>query len=166
MTSSEPPAPSKPIPTVSKYKYELTPEATALSNGFESNKGKLPWPVEKGFISLGFGRYNHPIAEKVVLENNGIDIRTSPGAAVRTIFEGSVAKVFSVDGKRWSVVVNHGHYFSLYNNLSKVTVKDGQRLSTKQQVGVVDVNDDGESVMNLQIWYGAAKVDPEPWIAH
>lgn len=165
--TDDPPPPPKPTkPAVSKYSYDMTPEAAALSTSFESNKGKLPWPVEKGFISLGFGTYQHPIADKVTLENNGVDIRTSPGAPIRAIFEGSVSKVFTVDGKKWNVLVNHGHYFSLYANLSRVNVKDGQKVSTKQNIGIVDINEDGESVLNLQIWSGSTKVDPEPWIAH
>ncbi len=164
VTTEKPVEPPKPKP-VDRYKYELTPEATALSNSFESNKGKLPWPVEKGFISLGFGTYKHPIADKVTLDNNGVDIRTSQNATVRTIFEGSVSKVFTIDGSRWNVLVNHGHYYTLYSNLARVTVQNGQKVSTKQNIGIVDMNEDGESVVNLQIWYGKTKVDPALWIA-
>src|SRR5690606_9315374 len=97
-------APKPPKPA---YDYGLTPEAAALSNSFESNKGKLPWPVEKGFISLGFGPYKHPIAEKVTLDNYGVNISTAPGSNVRASFEGRVAKVFTMDGKQWNVLINH-----------------------------------------------------------
>ena len=160
---------TKPIEPVKKpapaYDYGLTPEAAALSNSFETNKGKLPWPVEKGFISLGFGPYKHPIAEKVMLDNYGINISTSQGAAVRAAFQGRVAKVFTMDGKQWNVLINHGRYNTLYMNLSKVTVKADQEVSTKQNIGTAAVNEDGESIINFQIWVETHKVDPAHWIA-
>lgn len=160
---------TKPVEPVKKpapaYDYGLTPEAAALSNSFETNKGKLPWPVEKGFISLGFGPYKHPIAEKVMLDNYGINISTSQGAAVRAAFQGRVAKVFTMDGKQWNVLINHGRYNTLYMNLSKVTVKADQEVSTKQNIGTAAVNEDGESIINFQIWVETHKVDPAHWIA-
>lgn len=160
---------TKPVEPVKKpapaYDYGLTPEAAALSNSFETNKGKLPWPVEKGFISLGFGPYKHPIAEKVMLDNYGVNISTSQGAAVRAAFQGRVAKVFTMDGKQWNVLINHGRYNTLYMNLSKVTVKADQEVSTKQNIGTAAVNEDGESIINFQIWVETHKVDPAHWIA-
>lgn len=154
--------PKKPAPV---RDYGLTPEAAALSNSFETNKGKLPWPVEKGFISLGFGPYKHPIAEKVMLDNYGVNISTSRGAAVRAAFEGRVAKVFTMDGKQWNVLINHGRYNTLYMNLANVTVKADQQVSTKQNIGAAAVNEDGESIINFQIWVETHKVDPANWIA-
>lgn len=145
--------------------YGLTPEAAALSNSFEANRGKLPWPVEKGFISLGYGPYKHPIAEKVTLENLGINISTAAGANVRACFEGRVSKVFTMDGKLWNVLITHGRYATLYMNLAKVNVKADQQVSTKQSLGSAAVNEDGESVINFQIWVETHKVDPAPWIA-
>lgn len=160
-----PPVKSEPPRTLPKYDYGLTPEGAALSHGFESNKGKLPWPVEKGFISLGFGPYKHPIAEKVTLDNYGVNISTNPGAAVRSCFDGTVSKVFTMDGKQWNVLINHGRYSTLYMNLASVSVKAEQKISTKQNIGSAAVNDDGESVINLQIWQETQKVDPAQWIA-
>ncbi len=162
----EPPKPIKAEPAEIKYNYGLTPRAAELSKNFESNKGKLPWPVEKGFISLPFGRYKHPIAEKVTLENYGIDIRTNRGANVRACFEGTVSKVFTMDGSTWNVLINHGQYFTLYKNLGKVVVESDQKVTTKQTIGTVASNDDGEAVLNFQIWISGTKVDPELWIAH
>ena len=159
------PKPVEPKKTAPAYNYGLTPEAAAISNSFESNRGKLPWPVEKGFISLGYGPYKHPIAEKVTLDNYGVNISTAPGATVRASFEGTVSKVFTMDGKQWNVLINHGRYSTLYMNLSKVTVKADQKVSTKQSIGSAAVNEDGESVINFQIWLEARKVDPGQWIA-
>lgn len=158
-------APVKPEVKRPEQNYGLTPEAAALSNNFESNKGKLPWPVEKGFISLGYGPYKHPIAEKVTLYNNGVNITTNTGANVRACFEGTVSRVFTMDNKNWNVIISHGRYFTLYMNLSKVFVKLDQKVSTKQNIGTAAVNEDGESVVNFQIWVETNKVNPEPWIA-
>lgn len=165
VTSAGTPPATKPVAPKPAYDYGLTPEAAALSNNFESNKGKLPWPVEKGFISLGYGPYKHPIAEKVTLNNNGINITTNTGAGVRACFEGTVSRVFTMDNKNWNVIISHGRYFTLYMNLSNVTVKLNQKVSTKQHIGTAAVNEDGESVINFQIWVETNKVNPEPWIA-
>lgn len=163
-TTTTPP-PAKPEVKKPEQNYGLTPEAAALSNNFESNKGKLPWPVEKGFISLGYGTYKHPIAEKVTLYNNGINITTNTGASVRACFEGTVSRVFTMDNKNWNVIISHGRFFTLYMNLSKVLVKLDQKVSTKQNIGTAAVNEDGESVINFQIWVETNKVNSEPWIA-
>ncbi|MGN6567363.1 MAG: murein hydrolase activator EnvC family protein, partial [Flavipsychrobacter sp.] len=157
----------KPAPN---YNLTITPEAMALSNSFENNHGRLPWPVEKGFISDQFGRHPHPVYEKVMVENNGIDIRTTPNATARAIFEGKVVNVFSVTGDSWIVIVSHGRYYSVYNGLSKVYVKKDQEVHTKEPIGIVGNNDEGEPTINLQIWKdqgkgGQIKIDPAPWIA-
>lgn len=157
--------PVEPVKEAPKYDYGLTPEAAALSHSFEANKGKLPWPVEKGFISLGYGPYKHPIAEKVTLENLGVNISTNRGAAVRSCFEGTVLKVFTMDGKQWNILINHGRYATLYMNLTDVVVKANQKVQTKQNLGRAAVNEDGESIINLQIWQETQKVNPEYWIA-
>ena len=155
----------EPVKQAPKYDYGLTPEAAALSHNFEANKGKLPWPVEKGFISLGYGPYKHPIAEKVTLENLGVNISTNRGAAVRACFEGTVLKVFTMDGKQWNILINHGRYSTLYMNLVDVAVQANQKVQTKQNLGRAAINDDGESIINLQIWQETQKVNPEYWIA-
>lgn len=160
----------QPKPVVPKnYDYTLTPEANALSNSFESNRGRLPWPVDKGFVSQGFGKYHHAIAQKVEMENYGVDISTPHNAPVRSIFEGTVMKVFSIDGKDWNVIISHGAYNSVYANLAKANVQTGQKVSTKQQIGVVRMNEDGESILNLQIWKSTGRsnvrLNPEVWIA-
>ncbi|OSZ82371.1 hypothetical protein CAP35_03625 [Chitinophagaceae bacterium IBVUCB1] len=159
-----------PQPAVAKvvvpknYDYSLTPEANALSNSFETNRGRLPWPVEKGFISQGFGKYKHAIAQKVEMENLGIDISTAHGATARAVFEGTV-RVFSIDGKEWNVMVNHGAYYTLYMHLSKTFVQNGQKVQTKQSIGTVKMNDEGESILNFQVWKNTTKLNPEVWIA-
>lgn len=162
VASSAPATRPKPAPT---YNYSMTPEAAALSNNFEANRGRLPWPVEKGFISMGYGTHKHPVAEKVTIENFGVDITTNPGATARSVFEGTVTKVFYIQGRNWNVLINHGKYYTLYSYLSNVSVKADQKVSTKQSIGTVGQNDEGVTLINLQIWKDGNKTNPEPWIA-
>lgn len=159
------PEPTRPKTPVSKYNYEMTPEANALSNNFESNKGRLPYPVEKGFISIGFGRYNHPIAEKVVMDNPGVDIQTYPGAPARAVFDGSVTSTINIPGQGFTVIISHGVFFTVYTQLQSVSVQKGQKVSTKQNIGRVRANDDGEGIIGFQVWQGNVKTDPALWLA-
>jgi septal ring factor EnvC (AmiA/AmiB activator) len=152
----------KPAPN---YNLSLTPEAAALSSSLESNRGRLPWPVEKGFISESFGRHPHPEAPKVMVEQSGVDIQTSAGATARAVFDGTVSNVFSIDGSTWNVLITHGAYFTLYAKLASASVKKGQTVKTKPAVGTVATNDDGAGVINFQIWKGGQKMDPAGWIA-
>ncbi len=161
--SSVPPPARTVVPK--NYDYSLTPEANALSNSFETNRGRLPWPVEKGFIAQGFGKYKHAVAQKVEMENYGIDISTAHGTTARAVFEGTVANVFYIAGRNWNVLISHGKYYTLYSMLSKPTVEKGQTVRTKQPVGTVSMNDEGESIMNFQIWKDGVKLNPETWIA-
>lgn len=163
--NSEPIASAKPKPAPVSYNLSMTPEAAALSSSFENNRGRLPWPVEKGFISDAFGTHRHPVAEKVMIENNGIDITTSTGATARAVFDGTVSKVFYIPGMEWNVLVNHGRYFTLYSKLANVTVKNNQEIRTKQVIGTVSNNEEGQAVMNFQVWKDGNKMDPEGWIA-
>ena len=147
----------------------LTPEAQALSNSFAANKGRLPWPVERGTITGRFGRHPHPVFPKVFLENNGVLIQTSAGATARAVFEGTVASVFPIPGSGVNVLVMHGGFYTVYANLASASVSRGQQVSTKQPIGVVGTNDDGLPTLDFQIWKsinkGSSKLDPAGWIA-
>lgn len=164
-TSSNEAAP-RPTAKPADYDLNLTPEANVMSNNFEANRGKFPWPVEKGYIADVFGKHPHPVEKKVMIENDGIDIRTTPNATARAVFDGTVTGTVYVPGAGYVVIINHGKYFSVYNGLASVSVQKGQNVHTKQAIGVVGTNDDGDPIINFQIWKGSAKVDPAPWIAH
>jgi septal ring factor EnvC (AmiA/AmiB activator) len=142
-----------------------SPEALKLSNDFENNKGRLPWPVDKGIISSSFGRHSHPVWRDVVINNNGVDINSTKGAQASAIFEGRVIYVIMVVDK-YAVLVQHGEYFSLYSNLEKVFVKVDDKVMTRQPIGVVQTNEEeGKTELHLEIWRGSNKMDPETWIA-
>lgn len=157
-------------PTYAPANLELTPEALALSSNFESNRGRLPWPVEKGYISEQFGTHPHPVAEKVMIENNGVSITSAANATVRAVFEGTVISVFSMGGNSWTIIISHGQFYTVYTGVANPSVKKGQTVHTKQSIGTVGINDEGEPVVNFQIWKNtgkkdAIKLDPNAWIA-
>lgn len=142
-----------------------TPESIKLSNDFESNKGQLPWPVEQGIISSSFGKHAHPLWRDVVINNNGIDIKSGKGSKARSIFEGRVIRVIMVVDK-YAVLIQHGEYFTLYSNLQEVYVKAGDKVITKQPLGLIQTNEEDEKTeVHLEIWKGSNKMDPEIWLA-
>ena len=145
-----------------------TPTDVALSANFEGNKGKLYWPVEKGYISDHFGVHPHAVEKQVMVKNSGIDIQTAPGAAARAVFDGVVTNIFST-GENYSVMIKHANYFTVYNNLIDVQVKKDQPVTVKQTLGSVGNNDDGIPTVNFQIWKVGSKgatttLNPEQWI--
>lgn len=151
-----------------KLELSLTPEARELNTDFEKNKGKLPWPVEKGTITSGFGKQAHPVLKGITIENNGIDIGCEKGASVRAMFRGQVSSVIVIPGAGKAVVLSHGAYRTVYSNLRDVSVNKGDKVETKQGVGVV-MTEDGESTAHVEIWKittdgQLVKVDPATWI--
>lgn len=149
----------------SSNKVTLTPEAALISSSFAGNKGRLAWPVERGFISQTFGRHNHPVLKGVVVENHGVDIQTSQGASARAIFEGTVLTVASVPGMNNIVMVQHGEYFTVYAKLKSVTVKPGQTIKMKDPIGTVYTDGSGTTELQFQVWKNQQNLNPATWIA-
>ncbi|MCO5280413.1 MAG: peptidoglycan DD-metalloendopeptidase family protein [Chitinophagales bacterium] len=144
----------------------LTPEELALSNDFASNRGKLPWPVSRGHIISGFGKQEHPTLKGVLIENNGVDIKTTAGSEVRAMFDGVVVSVFSLPTTNTCIILKHGEYFTVYSNIDDAKVKSGQKVTTKQPLGkLVDDADDNLTKVHVEIWHGKEKIDPEAWLA-
>jgi murein DD-endopeptidase MepM/ murein hydrolase activator NlpD len=145
--------------------YEgLTPEERLVSNSFKGNKGKLPWPVEKGIITGFFGEYSDPRVN-VKRNNSGIFISTVAGADVRSVFDGEVTRVFGIKGENIVVIVRHGDYFTLYHNLVDIRVKQGDKIKTKQTIGKVYTEKGSQNaVFQFQVWEGERKQNPENWL--
>lgn len=145
--------------------FPLTPEARELSNSFASNKGKLPWPVGEGVVIGQFGEHPHPTLRNVKVQNNGIDISTKKGNIGRSVFSGTVSKVIIIPGEGKAILVNHGEYFTLYSYFKEVYVAAGDKITTKQNIGLL-ISDESEvtSNMHLEIWKGMTKLNPESWI--
>lgn len=143
-----------------------TPEAAKLSSDFLSNRGSLPWPVAQGTPTEHFGR--HTVGAGVVVDNDGITIRTNQGASVRAVFEGTVAQVGALPATNVQyVLIRHGEYFSVYSGLRSVSVSRGQKVSVKQTIGVVSTDsEDGTTEMQFKIWKGSTPLNPESWLAN
>jgi murein hydrolase activator len=143
----------------------MTPEAAALSNSFAGNKGRLPWPVESGFVSKKFGSHPHPTLKGITEENDGIDIQTQPNANVRTVFDGEVTKIFTVPGYGGTVVIKHGEYYTMYSKLKVVSVKTGESVKAKQTLGQVYTNKEGVAEVHFQTWKGLTPMNPSTWLS-
>jgi septal ring factor EnvC (AmiA/AmiB activator) len=144
--------------------YALTPEEKNLSNNFAANKGRLPWPTEKGTVSEYFGTHDHPVIKNVKVTNNGINILTERGSSARAVFDGKVTNVGVIYGLKF-VMVRHGEYTTVYSNLDDVSVQTGQTIKTKQKIGRIHTSDDGATELQFQVWKGTAKMDPMGWVA-
>ena len=143
----------------------LTPEEQQLADNFSSNKGKLPWPVERGVIIERFGIQPHPVLRGIETLNNGVKITTEEGSFVRAIFEGKVSRIIDIPGSGKAVIISHGDYFTVYSNLIEVFVKRGQTVSLKEDIArVFTKSSNKESITELQIWKGSEKLDPSSWL--
>jgi len=142
----------------------MTPEAAALSSSFAGNKGKLPWPVETGFIAQGYGTYPHPTLKGITEDNDGIDIRTQPNANVRAVFDGVVSKITTIPGYGNTLIIKHGEYFTLYSRLKSISVSAGQTVKAKTIIGQVATNAEGVAEVHFQTWKGLQIMDPATWI--
>lgn len=154
----------KAVRKSSSGKLMLTPEAAMLSSSFEGNKTRLIWPVKHGFVSRKFGRQQHPVLKKVIIDNLGVDIQTNNGEPVRAVFKGKVSAVASVPGINQVVMIQHGEYFTVYARLKNVKVKTGQTVNTRDLLGEVYTDKDGISEIQFQVWKSHTKMDPEEWL--
>jgi len=145
--------------------FSMTPEQKELAENFTTNKGTLPWPVERGVITERFGKQKHPVLTGIETYNNGIKITTEKGASARAIFDGSISRILNIPGAGKAIIVSHGDYFSVYNNLSDVFVTAGQSIKTKQEIGLISTNSStNETITELQIWKGNKKLNPAQWL--
>jgi septal ring factor EnvC (AmiA/AmiB activator) len=143
----------------------LTPEEKTLNTSFINNKGKLPWPVAKGAKVSDFGNYPHPDVPSVQIENHGIDIMVESGTPVRAVFEGVVTSVTNIMGTT-VVMIRHGEYLTVYQNLSSTSVKKGDKVSTKQTIGTVAKSQSSDThELHFEIWKNDRYVNPNEWLA-
>ena len=144
----------------------LTKEQTLIAGGFEKNNGRLPMPVEKGFISGHFGVQAHPTLEKVTVNNKGVYIQTSAGTQARAVYEGEVTSCFVMSGTT-AIIIQHGNYRTVYSGLASVSVKKGDKVKAKQAIGTIysDPEDDNATTLFFQIWLNKNILNPEQWLA-
>jgi septal ring factor EnvC (AmiA/AmiB activator) len=151
--------------TETSTKIVLTSEGQLIANNFKANKGKLPWPVEKGFVSLGYGDQAHPIYKSLVVHNSGVEITTDQGASARAVFGGEVISVMVLSPVNKAVMIQHGDYFTVYQNLSSVSVSKGDKVSIKQPIGRIRTNGDtGKTVLKFTISQNTTYSNPAGWL--
>jgi septal ring factor EnvC (AmiA/AmiB activator) len=144
----------------------MTKEMSLLAGSFAANQGRLPWPVERGFISGRFGVQQHPLLKYVTTNNKGVYFQTPSGSNARAVFEGVVTQRFAVPGSNNGVIVQHGNYRTVYANLTSIYVSVGQKVSAKQSIGRIYTDNDNENKSELffQIWKDRAILNPQSWI--
>lgn len=149
----------------SSTKIVLTSEGQLVANNFRANKGKLPWPVEKGAVSLPYGDQPHPVYRTLTVHNSGVEITTENGASARAVFGGEVTKVIKLSPLNIAVFIQHGDYFTVYQNLSSVSVSVGDKVSTKQTLGKIRTNGDtGKTVLKFLILQNTTYNNPASWL--
>ena len=143
----------------------LTPEEMTLNNSFINNKGRLPWPVVKGAKVSDFGHYPHPDVPSVMVENHGIDIMVDAGTAARAVFDGEVTAILDIMGTK-VVMVRHGEYITVYQNLASVSVKKGSKVTTKQNIGTIAKNASSNTYeLHFEVWKNNSNLNPNDWLA-
>ncbi|MFK7785232.1 MAG: murein hydrolase activator EnvC [Crocinitomicaceae bacterium] len=148
-----------------------TKEAELISNSFAANRGRLPWPVEKGNITENFGKNPHPTLKNVSTNNRGIDIGTPLNAQVRAVFEGEVTSVLNIPGAGKVVIIKHGNYRTVYSNLQDTYVKTGSKVTTKKVIGsLLAKNGESISVVHFEVHKVVGNnvtcLNPTLWVSH
>ena len=162
--NKEKPAERREAPSKSSN-FALTAEAKLIDADFKSNKGKLPWPVEKGIVKMRYGKQPHPIVKSVTVQSNGVRIATEAHSKARAIYRGKVIAVQAIKGGNKAVLIQHGNYISVYNNLSRVYVSEGEKVSTKQDLGEVFTSPStNETILKFMIYNNTKTDNPANWI--
>ncbi len=155
--------PSKPTAPATQPAKPVSP----LTGGFAANKARLPWPVDKAFtVTSSFGRSSHPELARVDVQNNGIDLRTSPGASARAVFPGTVSSIFRLDSYHNIVILRHGSYLTVYAGIEQLKVHKGQEVTAGQLLGTLapDPEDDGHPTLHFEIRNEKTKLNPAEWL--
>lgn len=142
---------------------ELDAEETTLGRSFGASRARLPWPVQRGFISDRFGVKEHPVLHGVLINNNGIDIQAPSNATVRAVYNGVVKDITEIPGLGRVVAVQHGDYFTVYANLNQVFASVGQKINAKETIGTAG-SSGGTTEINFQIWHNTERLNPEKWL--
>jgi septal ring factor EnvC (AmiA/AmiB activator) len=156
--------PNAPAANYTSSRIVLTAESKILADNFKANRGKLPWPVEKGFVSLGYGDQPNPVYPKVITHNSGVEITTDQGATARAVFGGEVTSVIVLSPVNKAVVIQHGDYFTVYQNLSSVSVSKGDKVNIKQNLGRIRTNGEGKTVLKFTISQNTSYNNPASWL--
>jgi len=160
---------SKLIENIIKDEMILTanksePELNVLSTNFSGNQRRLPWPVSEGFISSGYGKHNHPVYKRVVIDNKGVYIQTKENEEIKAVFEGKVSIVASIPGMNKAVIIRHGDYRTVYANLKDVFVTPNQEIKVNDKIGNIYTDNDGLSELYFEVWKKSSTLNPQLWL--
>lgn len=156
---------NKKIGGSSTSRFKMTPEATVLGNKFEDNKGKLPWPVEKGFVSRPFGTRQHAIVKTVKTTSDGVRIDTDAGSKARAVFDGEVSRIQIIPHSYKIVIIRHGQYLSVYKNIDNLFVKKGDKVTRNQFIGTIGKDpSDGSTTLGFYIFKNQNPQNPADWV--
>ena len=145
--------------------FKLSEEAQLISKNFNANKGRLPSPVIRGNVVLGFGKQPHPIVKTATIQSNGVRIRTSSDVEARTIFDGQVYSIIVSKNNSRTVLIQHGNFFTVYKNLSQTYVSKGDKLKTKEVIGKIATDPlNGQTILSFSIFYNGVPQNPRTWI--
>lgn len=146
--------------------FSMSPEEKLVSADLEANKGKLPWPVKQYIVVRRYGKQKHPTMPGITIQSHGIRLATEANAKARSVFKGKVLAIQLQPGRKKMVLIQHGNYISVYKNLKNVTVKSGQAISTKQEIGTIHTDAiTGKTVLEFALWKNNSVQNPEPWIS-
>ncbi len=135
------------------------------TKSFRQSRGRLPWPVQNGYVSRRFGRQRHPTLANIEIDNKGIDIRTDERAAVKVVYDGIVSGIQYVPGHENTVIVQHGDFYTVYSNLSEVSFSKGARVKAGQTIGRVNTNPISNAAeLHFEIWYQTQRLNPSQWL--
>lgn len=151
--------------TTAASKFVLTADGKVASDNFKANKGKLPWPVAKGYVSLKHGDQPHPIHKNLTIHNSGVEISTEPGSSARAVFGGEVLQVQVISANNKAVYIQHGDFITVYLNLSSVSVSKGQKVSIKQNIGKIHTDSSGKAVIKFLVLQNTTTLNPETWLS-
>ncbi len=147
-------------------RVNLTPEMKIVSDDFTQNKGRLPWPIERGVITERFGKHKHAVLKKVDVNNPGVNMTTDRSEPIRAVFKGTVKNIFQVPGANIAIIIQHGEYFTVYQGLVDVSVKKGEQVEIKQNLGRAFAGpNETSSQLHFEVYKGIERMDPEMWLA-
>ena len=143
----------------------LTPAERIISNDFVKNMGGLPWPVSRGIITGQYGEHDHPVLKGIKIKSIGIDINTIEGEKAKCIFDGEITKIVAIMGANYTVIVKHGEFRSVYQNLVNIAVKTGDKVKKGDFLGTIYTDSNNSTKLHFQLWQDKNNLDPERWLA-
>ena len=151
--------------TASATKFALTPEAAAIAKDFKNNKGKLIWPVKQGLVINKYGTRQHPQFPNVTQTFHGVEIATNANAQARAVFNGEILQIQQLKNANKAVMIQHGDYITIYYNLATISVKKGDKVSTKDPIGKVFTHPiTKQTVIKFMVYRNDTEMNPADWV--